>query len=110
GISSWLTGPLPQPATDHWLFINTPTTQCPCIVSATAAGPKLNLPSPSSLSVAVGNVNVGPAPQISSPDFAGDKKNVGFMAPSPVALPIPGASDGRLMTGEGSARSESNSR
>src|SRR5215831_1078334 len=54
-ISSWLTCPLVQPATDHWLFISAPTTQCPCIVSATAAGPKLNLPFPSSLSVAVGN-------------------------------------------------------
>src|SRR5215813_6114643 len=97
-ISSWLTCPLVQPATDHWLFISAPTTQCPCIVSATAAGPRLNLPFPSSLSVAVGNVNVGPTPQISSPDFAGDKKNVGFMSPSPVALPIPGASDGKLMT------------
>src|SRR5262245_34063338 len=98
-MSMLFTGSSPQPATDHWLFTSTPTTQCPCIVNATAAGPKLNLPLPRSLSVAVGNVNVGPTPQISSPGFAGDKKNVGLMSPSPVALPSPGASDGRLITG-----------
>src|SRR5215470_4982278 len=98
-ISISLTWPPPQPATDHWLFIKAPNTQCPFISSPTTAGPRLNLPFPKSLSVAVGNVNVGPAPQINSPGFAGDKKNVGFMSPSPVALPMPGASDGKLMTG-----------
>src|SRR5262245_24466590 len=75
-MSMLFTGSSPQPATDHWLFTSTPTTQCPCIVNATAAGPKLNLPLPRSLSVAVGNVNVGPTPQISSPGFAGTRPSL----------------------------------
>ena len=37
----------------------------------------LNLPFPKRESVAVGNVNVGPAPQISSPGFAGERKKSG---------------------------------
>jgi hypothetical protein len=54
----------------------------------------LNFPLPIKESVAVGKVNVGPTPQINSPGFAGEKKNVGLMSPSPVALLIPGKSDG----------------
>ena len=60
----------------------------------------LNLPFPKSESVAVGNVNVGPSPQISSPGFAGERKKVGLMSPSPVALLIPGNSDGWLIIGK----------
>ena len=59
----------------------------------------LNLPLPIRESVAVGKVNVGPTPQINSPGFAGEKKNVGLMSPSPVALPVPEKSEGWLMIG-----------
>ena len=50
-----------------------PITQCPDVVSITKLGPALHLPLPSSESVAVGNVIVGPKPQISLPEFAGDR-------------------------------------
>src|SRR5262245_40034504 len=76
-----------------------PTTHGPCIVRATAAGPALHLPEPSSLLVAVGNVNVGPAPQMNFSDPAGEKNSEGLMSPRPKAWSIPGASDGWLMTG-----------
>ena len=53
------------------------------MVSATAAGPMLHWLVPNSGSVAVGRVNVGPTPQMSSPGFAGDRKNVGIEVPQP---------------------------
>jgi hypothetical protein len=59
----------------------------------------LHLLLPSSESVAVGSVNVGPTPQMNSPGFAGDRKNVGLMSPIPKALSAPSNSDGWLMTG-----------
>jgi hypothetical protein len=69
------------------------------MVSPTAAGPMAHLPLPSNESVAVGSVNVGPTPQMISPGFAGDRKNVGLMSPSPKALSPPSNSDGWLMIG-----------
>ena len=69
------------------------------MLSATAAGPMLHWLVPSRESVAVGRVNVGPAPQMSLPGFAGDRKNVGLRSPSPKALSSPGNSDGWLMMG-----------
>src|SRR5574341_227659 len=65
----------------------------------TAAGPALHLPLPSRESVAVGNVNVGPTPQISLLGLAGERKNVGLRSPRPNALSTPGAGDGWLMMG-----------
>ena len=56
------------------------------MLSATAAGPMLHWLVPSSESVAVGRVNVGPTPQMSLLGFAGDRKNVGLRSPSPKAL------------------------
>jgi len=90
---------LPRPAKDHWLFASAPITQCPGVVSTTRDGPALHLPLPNSDSVAVGNVIVGPTPQISLPEFAGERNTVGLMSPSPNALPIPGAGEGWLMMG-----------
>src|SRR6266536_495644 len=80
-----------------------PTTQGPWIVSATAVGPRLNLPLPSFESVAVGRVKVGPTPQMNPLDLAGERKKDGLMSPRPQALPEmllgPGNSDGWLMMG-----------
>ena len=90
---------LPQPANDHWLLTSAPITHGPCIVSATADGPALYLPEPRSRLLAVGNVNVGPAPQMNFSDPTGEKKKVGLMSPSPNALSMPGASEGWLMIG-----------
>jgi len=98
-ISIWLTSWWPQPATDHCWLASAPITQWPCIVNATAAGPMLYLPAPSRRSVAVGNVKVGPAPQINAPGFAGDRKSVGLMSPMRKALSMWGKSDGWLMMG-----------
>src|SRR4029077_16470779 len=90
---------LPHPANDHWLFASAPITQCPGMVSNTRPGPALHFPLPSSESVAVGNVIVGPTPQISLPEFAGERNRLGLMSPSPNALGIPAAGDGWLMMG-----------
>ena len=49
--------------------------------------------------LAVGNVNVGPTPQIRWPGFAGDRKKLGLMSPSPLAFSSPGPTEGRLMIG-----------
>src|SRR5262245_32717012 len=76
-----------------------PTTHGPCMVSATAVGPRLNFPIPSSEAVAVGIVNVGPTPQMNAPGLAGDRKSEGLMSPIPNALSMPGNSDGWLMMG-----------
>src|SRR5262245_24074497 len=56
------------------------------MVSTTPAGPMLHLPAPRFRSVAVGRVNVGPRPQINSPGFAGERKNVGLKSPNPVPV------------------------
>src|SRR5271157_1386268 len=90
---------LPHPAKDHWLFASAPITQCPGVVSTTTDGPALHLPSPNSDSVAVGNVIVGPTPQISLPEFAGERNTVGLMSPRPNALGIPEAREGWFMMG-----------
>ena len=42
---------------------------------------------------------VGPTPQISLSELAGERNSVGLMLPSPNALRIPGAGDGWLMMG-----------
>src|SRR6516162_3201040 len=97
--SNALTLFLPHPAYDHWLFANAPITQCPGIVSSTNAGPASHLPLPSTEALAVGNVIVGPMPQISLPEFAGERNTLGLMSPSPNALGIPGAGEGWLMIG-----------
>src|SRR5208283_2809898 len=76
-----------------------PITQCPGVVSTTMEGPALHLPLPSSDSVAVGNVIVGPTPQSSLPEFFGERKTVGLMSPSPNARSTPGAGEGWLMIG-----------
>jgi hypothetical protein len=86
---------LAQPAKDHWLLARTPPiTQCPGVVSTTTVGPALHLPLPSSESVSVGNVIVGPTPQSSLPEFAGEKKRLRFMSPRPDALGVPAAGEG----------------
>src|SRR5271165_2103677 len=89
----------PQPAKDHWLFASAPITQCPGMVSTTRDGPALHLPLPNSEAVDVGNVIVGPTPQVSLPEFAGERNTVGLMSPSPNSLSIPGAGEGWLMMG-----------
>jgi len=67
--------------------------------------PRLHLPLPRSRSVAVGNVIVGPTPQISSPGLAGDRNAVGLMSPNPVPVvlctepPNVGNNEGWLMIG-----------
>ena len=45
----------------------------------------LYLPMPSSRLLAVGNVNVGPRPQMNSFEPDGERKKLGLMSPSPVA-------------------------
>src|SRR5262245_532206 len=69
------------------------------MTSPTAEGPMLHLPLPSRLLLAVGNVMVGPAPQINLLDLDGDRKNVGLMSPIPAALSTCGNSEGWLMMG-----------
>src|SRR5438034_8567906 len=97
--SSWLYGLSLHPAYDHWLFPRAPTTHGPSMKRPTTLGPMLNLPLPRILLLAVGNVNVGPTPQIRCSDLAGDRKKVGLMSPSPLAFSRPGASDGTLRIG-----------
>jgi hypothetical protein len=50
-------------------------------------------------SVAVGNVIVGPTPQISLPEFAGERNTLGLMSPRPNALGIPEEGEGWFMMG-----------
>lgn len=76
---------LPRLAKDHWLFASVPISQCPGSVISTMEGPAVHLPLPNSGSVAVGNVIVGPTPQISLPGCAGERNTVGLMSPSPNA-------------------------
>ncbi len=52
----------------------------------TAAGPILHLPLPRLRLVAVGNVSVGPAPQMNLLGLEGEKKNDGLISPNPKAL------------------------
>ena len=59
------------PANDHTLLAKSPIVQCSGCTSATAVGPTLHLPVPSTLAVAVGIKKAGPTPQISFPGFAG---------------------------------------
>jgi hypothetical protein len=54
----------------------------------TTEGPMLNFPWPRIVLVAVGMTKAGPTPQISLPGFAGDRKNVEFMSPSPNSPPV----------------------
>src|SRR6185503_11838437 len=88
-----------QPAKDHCWLASAPSTQGPSMNRATAAGPILHLPLPRLRLVAVGNVIVGPAPQINLLGLEGEKKNEGLISPNPKALSASGNSDGRLMIG-----------
>src|SRR5271170_2915731 len=82
----WLTsGRWDCPAYDQTLFTSPPSVHLPGCASATNEGPRLHFPCPSTGFVAVGNTIVGPAPQISLPGFAGDRKNDGFRSPNPDA-------------------------
>src|SRR5215510_16607789 len=65
----------------------------------TADGPILHLPFPRRLLLAVGNVMVGPTPQINLLDLDGERNTVGLMSPSPAALSTCGNSEGWLMMG-----------
>ena len=73
-MSSALTSSSPQPANDHCWLASAPTTHGPSMKRPTAVGPALHLPVPSCESLAVGNVMVGPTPQMSFSLFAGDRK------------------------------------
>src|SRR5262245_25106758 len=90
---------LPQPAKDHCWLASAPTTHGPSMKRPTADGPILHLPVPSRLLLAVGNVMVGPAPQINLLGLDGDRKKVGLMSPIPAALSTWGNSEGWLMMG-----------
>src|ERR1035441_5644719 len=86
---NWLTGARPLlPATDQTLLASAPTVQCPGWASATNDGPRLNWPCPVMSLVAVGRMNVGPTPQMILPGLAGERKNEGFMSPSPYSPPV----------------------
>src|SRR3972149_7407541 len=98
-ISIWRTSWPPHPANDHCWLMSAPITHGPCMVSATAAGPALHFPEPRMLSVAVGNVKVGPTPQMSAPGLPGERNRGGLRGPRPNALSAPGAGDGGLMMG-----------
>jgi len=79
----WFTdGRCDEPTTEKTLLTNAPKVQWPGCTSATADGPKLNLPWPVSVLVAVGKTIAGPKPQINLPGFAGDRKKVGFISQS----------------------------
>src|SRR5262245_4831079 len=69
------------------------------MTNPTADGPALHFSVPSRESVAVGNVNAEPRPQVNLPGLAGERNRVGLMSPRPKALGNPGAGDGMLMTG-----------
>src|SRR5258707_14450281 len=87
--SIWLTdGRLPEPATDQTLLTRLTIVHLPGCASSTTLGPMLNLPCPRTSLVAVGIVNTGPIPQISFPCLRGERKNVGFMSPSPYSPPV----------------------
>src|SRR5262245_5410322 len=79
--------------------MSAPATHGPCMVSATAVGPRLHLPAPISRALAVGKVDVGPTPETKSFDPVGDRKKLGLMSPSPKAWSMPGPSAGWLMIG-----------
>src|ERR1700733_8300122 len=80
----WFTAErLPDPATDHTLFTSAPIVHGPGCVKATTEGPMLSFPCPSTLLVAVGSTNAGPAPRIILAVFPGVGKKVGFISPSP---------------------------
>src|ERR1700728_1823827 len=79
-VMEFTSGRLPEPATDQRLLISTPRVHFPGCTSATMAGPTQNFPVPRTLSDAVGMRNVGPAPQMSFPGCAGDRKNDGFIS------------------------------
>jgi predicted dienelactone hydrolase len=55
----------------------------PGLQTATAVGPTFHLPVPKERSVAVGNENTGPTPQVNSPELFGTKKKLGLKSPSP---------------------------
>ena len=90
---------LPHPAKDHWLFASAPITQCPGVVSTTRDGPASHLPLPNSDSVAVGNVIVGPTPQSSLPEFAGERNTLGLMSPQAECARYPGSGRGLVYDG-----------
>ena len=79
----------PEPANDHTLLNNDPTTQFPGMVKITTEGPAPHLSDPSTSSVAVGNSNTGPTPQVSEEEFLGEKKPVKVVSPNPLVRPSP---------------------
>lgn len=81
------------------LFINPPKTHGPWIVSATNVGPADHFSVPRLSSVAVGNWNTGPAPQIMLPGFAGEMYPWYWISPRPNSSPTPGASSGWYIKG-----------
>lgn len=68
-------------AKDQMLFARAPTTHGPWIVNTTTPGPAPHLLLPRFLSVALGNKNVGPMPQMISPGFAGERNKRGVDVP-----------------------------
>src|SRR5260370_2820574 len=74
---------LEGPGTDHRLLTSTPRVHFPGCTNATTAGPILNFPVPRTSSEAVGRRNVGPAPQMIFPAFAGERKKDGLRSPKP---------------------------
>lgn len=65
-----------SPAKDHTLLNRAPITHGPVDIRPTADAPAPHLPEPRSSSVAVGNNNIGPTPQVNFPDDLGDKNAV----------------------------------
>lgn len=87
-----------SPATDQMLLAIAPITQGPDMVSATTDGPTPHL-SALSPSFPTGSMMAGPTPQITLPDWAGDRKAVKTMSPRPVVLPLGEVKSGWVIMG-----------
>jgi hypothetical protein len=79
------------PANDQMWLPSIPNVQGPSCLRTTAVGPAPHLPVPSnsSVAVAVGMRNAGPAPQTMplSVGFEGEKKKLWVMSPRPTCVP-----------------------
>src|SRR6478735_2709909 len=97
----WYAPPCLLLLTDQMLLNSAPYTQglpwSRC--STTADGPRPQFLLPSSELLLVGSWITGPAPQIHLPGFAGERKAVTTISPTPLVLSMPGPNEGIEMTG-----------
>src|SRR5512135_1493589 len=71
------------PAKDQTCCTRLPMTHGPCIVNATAEGPAAHFRVPVASSVPVASCKLGPTPQMTDPELAGERNAVTFTSPNP---------------------------